>query len=306
MKPIAVFVHIHYLETWAPLSERIAACLVRPFRLVVTTTRGADEIARPQNPHLVDFRVIETANQGRDVLPFLHALRETDDFAVGLKLHGKRSVHRLDGEAWRDALVGSLLPSEEDTARLMDRMAADGRIGLVGPENSLCSIERHRGGNDRAMREVSERLGKPLDALLARTPFFSAGTMFWFRREALAPVAESDLAGLFAAEGGQTDGTAAHALERLFPALAEAGGLLALSTDVVLATDEKTPTDDLRARARGRVDVDETFVRLPGPLAAFVMRRLRFAVPVYLALPKPVRRAIKATASGAVGVLRRR
>lgn len=305
MRPIVVFVHLHYLETWPDLSARLDASFDRPFRLVVTTTRRACEISRSASPHLVGFDVIETANRGRDVLPFLLALRETTDFEIGLKLHGKRSVHRLDGEAWREALVGSLLPDRVTAERLVSRIEADGRIGLVGPENSLCSIERHRGGNDRAMLSIAEGLSEPLAEMLDRTPFFSAGTMFWFRREALAAAITHDLADLFAEEGGQTDGTAAHALERLFPALVEAQGFLALPTNVVLDFDADTPADDLKAAARASVDVDETFVRLPGPLAAFVMRRLRFAVPFYLALPKPVRRLVKATAGGALRTIKR-
>lgn len=306
MKPIVVFVHIHYLETWPALSARIVANLEQPFRLVVTTTRQAAEIGRPHSIHMTGFDVIETANRGRDVLPFLLALRETVDFEIGLKLHGKRSVHRLDGEAWREALVGSLLPEAGETGRLVRRLQEDPRIGLIGPRNSLCSIERHFGDNDLAMKAVARSLGEALPELIERTPFFSAGTMFWFRRDALNRVAEPDLIGLFTDERGQTDGTAAHALERLLPALAEAKGFHALSVDAAMETTATTPPADLREAALRRVDLDETFVRLPGPLAAFVMRRLRFAVPVYLALPKPVRRAIKASASGALRLLRRR
>lgn len=305
MTPIVVFVHVHYLETWPDLSRRIENTVQLPFRLVVTTTRRAHEIVPPTSGHMVDFTVLETANRGRDVLPFLLALEQAGVFDVGLKMHGKRSVHRLDGEAWRDALVGSLLTSADAVSGVVERLSQDYRLGLVAPQASLCSIGPHVGGNSAAMASVAERTGVDLTEMLAQTPFFCAGTMFWFRRVALNRVSGAGLEDLFANEEGQTDGTVAHALERLFAAFVEAENFLAIPMDVATKTDANTDRETMRAATLQCVDIDETYVRLPGPMAAFVMRHLRFAVPAYLALPTPIRRAIKAIAGGAVGLARR-
>lgn len=305
MTPIVVFVHVHYLETWPDLSRRIEDTVRSPFRLFVTTTRRADEIVPPTSAYMVDFTVLETANRGRDVLPFLRAVEQAGAFDVGLKLHGKRSVHRLDGEAWRDALVGSLLTSADAVCGVVERFAQDRRIGLVAPHASLCSISRHVGGNSAPMASVAERTGTDLAGMLARTPFFCAGTMFWFRRAALERVAGAGLADLFANEEGQTDGTVAHAMERLFAAFVEAENFLAVPMEVATTTDANTDREAIRVATLQCVDIDQTYVRLPGPMAAFVMRHLRFAVPAYLALPTPMRRAVKAIAGGAVRLARR-
>ncbi|WP_353211318.1 rhamnan synthesis F family protein [Rhodovarius sp.] len=54
---------------------------------------------------------------------------------------------------------------------------------------------------------------------------FFAGTMFWFRPEALAGCARlSAEHDLFEPELGQVDGMAAHAMERFFAVMVEAAG----------------------------------------------------------------------------------
>ncbi|WP_158555165.1 rhamnan synthesis F family protein [Fulvimarina endophytica] len=301
MKPVAVFVHIHYVEAWPALRERIERSIQLPFRIVATGA-AAGTVAPPDSPHLCGWQTVETANRGRDVLPFIEALRQAGDFDIGLKLHGKRSVHRLDGEAWAEMLTGELLPSPAEVAALVARFEGDERIGLAGAPTSFCTTAFHIGHNEAAIETVARRLDRDPADLMARTPFFCAGTMFWFRRTAFASLASTDLADLFEPEAGQTDGTAAHALERLFPALCEDAGYLALPIDLALSSDPSTSDSDLARATREQLDTDNAFVRRPGMLAAIVLSRLPHLARVYQALPQPVRRVIRwGTARGGTG-----
>lgn len=304
MRPIVVFLHIHYDDTWPALCARLKETIRLPFRVVVTGA-AASRIAPPQSNHLIEWTVLGTANRGRDVLPFLQALRQTGNFDVGLKLHGKRSVHRLDGDAWGSMLHDALLPSSDQVAALIARFEDDPRIGLVGASSSFCSIALHIGRNHSALERVAGRLGHSSIGLRKHTPFFCAGTMFWFRRDAFSALSTDDLTDLFEPEAGQTDGTAAHAFERLFQALCEDAGFLTTSVDVALTCDAAKTAAALREATLQYVDADETFVRVPGALAAVVLKRLPRLARAYEALPTPVRRLVRWSATRGRGFGRR-
>jgi lipopolysaccharide biosynthesis protein len=293
MTAVVVFVHIHYPETWLPIRDRLSACMNVPFRIVLTTTAEHSVFDPPASEQLVDMEVLIVENRGRDVLPFLNALRAMEPFEIGLKLHGKKSVHRLDGVSWRDALLQSLLPERPETGALVDHMRQDSRVAIVAPSFSLCSIDRHIGRNMGAMRRIARRLGMNLTPALTATPYFAAGTMFWFRREALEPLLKVDFNEDFAVERGQTDGTAAHAFERLFSVVAEQDGRVTVTAGLLKSMNGYASAADMRHASKQMVDIDTTHVRRPGRLGAFALRYLWFVTPIYAALPEPLRRRIK-------------
>jgi lipopolysaccharide biosynthesis protein len=138
-----------------------------------------------------------------------------------LKLHTKRSPHLTDGDAWRNRLLDSLL----DPAACAQALAAlrrDAKIGMVTPKGSLLPLGQHLGANADIICRLAKRIGI---AARVDTIRFSAGTMFWIRLPALAPLLSGEFYGSeFATEAGQIDGTMAHAVERLFVACVESGG----------------------------------------------------------------------------------
>lgn len=293
MTLVTVFVHIHYPDTWAPIRDRLRDCMTMPYRIVLTTAADPGQFDEPESAYLEGMTVHTTENRGRDVLPFLSALRMAEPFDVGLKLHGKKSLHRLDGVSWRDALLQSLLPDSVRVSAIVARLASDRLVGVVAPDHSLCSIDRHIGRNMRPMRKIASRMDFELETLVSKTPYFAAGTMFWFRSDALQAVTRHDFGDVFPAEKGQTDGTVAHAFERLFPAIAGQSGAATLPASMVPDLPCNLSREDLSVRARQVVDTDKTHVRQPGRVGAFVMRYLWFAVPLYAALPVSIRRAVK-------------
>ena len=111
--PLTIFAHAYYPDVWREMARRLEM-LTLPYQLVLTSPYRQSEIHFPANAVAVEFRTIE--NRGRDIRPFLVALRETRfETDICLKIHTKRSLHRSDGDRWRRKLLDDLLgePAEQ-------------------------------------------------------------------------------------------------------------------------------------------------------------------------------------------------
>lgn len=233
-----IFVHVHYPEVWEEMACEIAQLCDIPFGLVLTHS-GEAPLARPQTPCLAFYKEIVTANRGRDVLPFLQALRaDLPPFEVGLKLHTKRSPHRHDGAQWRQFLTASLL--EHNAAVPQQKgpgayhlMVEEPRIGIIAPQGHLLPLLGRVALNGPSMARMLAAIGIDMPLTELDTYRFAASTMFWFRREALASFINPALDELFETEASQLDGTAAHAAERLFSLVCEEEGYLSTAMEAV-------------------------------------------------------------------------
>lgn len=290
-----VFVHVHHPDVWADMARDIAGAFSRPFAVVLTCRDAEMPLADVDSPHVVFTRRLTVENRGRDVLPFMKALRaEGEGFAIGLKLHTKRSVHRADGDDWRRFLTASLLAGQGGNPEALVAMERLPTLGLVAPEAHLLSLRSRIVLNGRITRQMMQamQLGLTLGELEARR--FAAGSMFWFRREALAPFTDPVLEPLFAAERGQLDGTAAHAAERLFAAVAERKGYLAAGTEALPALLASAPDQHAALVEAAAAAARNPFVL---PLAQFWQRypaALVAAHYLYAYAPKPVWRTARA------------
>ncbi|WP_182084833.1 rhamnan synthesis F family protein [Aureimonas sp. ME7] len=295
-----VFVHVHYPDVWAEMAAEIGAAFSRPFGLVLTCRDEGMELAAVDSPHLAFCERVTVENRGRDVLPFMKALQaRSTGFEIGLKLHTKRSTHREDGEDWRRFLARSLLAGGGGNPFVLDAMEREPRIGLVAPEAHLLELRSRIVLNRRITRRMIDAMSLDLDLGALETRRFAAGSMFWFRRDALLPFADPSLDRLFVAERGQLDGTAAHAAERLFAAVAETRGYLATATEALEPLSHldpaKAPLDDLRRVSERAVASSRNPFILP--LAQFWRRypvALVAAHYLYAYAPKPVWRTARA------------
>lgn len=177
---------------------------------------------------------LEVENRGRNLLPLIQVLELR--LAVNpcipwvLHLHTKKTLDPDGiGDGWRRDLLQKLVGSSEQICaalRLLFDSDLDHPVGLVAPTR-YAGIERqyHWGGNFQLSAELIAGLfpGRRLhpDQLL----HFPAGLMFWCRPQALRSLLElpRDLA-CFPAEPLGTNGTVAHAVERLICHVVEAAG----------------------------------------------------------------------------------
>lgn len=265
--PVLILAHAHYAEIWDELAERLKERVTIPFNLIVTTSHREARLARPDTPALRDMRVITVENRGRDILPFLRALSQAGPFDIGLKLHTKKSPQRTDGSAWRTQLYDALLPPAGGVSELVKAMRADPRIGLVAPDGFSLSVRPWVFINAAPMAAVMSALGHDLVDGDMDDAFFAAGSMFWFRYEALVKLTDPALPALFEPEQGQLDGTIAHGLERLFPVEARRQGFISTTIAALEASKPGHSSVDLLSAARAHSDIPNVYFPAPGVAA---------------------------------------
>ncbi len=230
---IAVGLHLFYPDMWPEIARTLAA-IPEPYDLLISVPEFActpvlSQIA-VEHP---TTRFLTCPNRGRDILPFLRLLEmgAFDGYEFVCKLHSKRSPHLQNGQDWRDQLFAALIGTPEHARTMLDQMRSRPQLGMLGPASALVTHERplHQRANRRALDEIASRAR--LDRAALEHGFF-AGSMFWFRPTALESLRQLRLADMpFPLEMGQTDGTTAHAIERLICALVVTSGYHACSTD---------------------------------------------------------------------------
>ena len=232
-RPCAV-IHLWYPD----LLDEFAAALRSSgvaWRLVITTADERQVLVRERVAQLgLDAEIAVFENRGRDILPFLHVVNRLLDEGVTtvLKLHGKRSSHRQDGEIWRRDLLDKLLAPER-AQRIVAAFRDDAMLGLVHAEGHLQPLDYYWGANQANVDYLTRRIGIP--APQVEHDSFVAGSMFWLRPAALRQLLDAHLeVADFDTEAGQLDGTLAHAVERVFSLAVAAGGFTTASAAAVL------------------------------------------------------------------------
>lgn len=165
------------------------------------------------NVYLEIFR-----NRGRDMLPFLGFMEILlkYKYAYGCKIHSKKSLHRNDGKTLRDEALASLLGSPETVCSMIELLNRKPAVGMIARATSRIDLSYPERNilNRKWLDILLTRLDRP-DLIGSYKWEFSAGTMFWFRVRAVAPLIALRLTDEdFEEELGQVDGTLAHSLER--------------------------------------------------------------------------------------------
>jgi lipopolysaccharide biosynthesis protein len=226
---VAIILHAYYEDLGREIVDEYIA----------SQSKGADVFVsvRPDvslhflaylNQSLNNVLFLRQENRGRDVRPFLFLLRRLTSFhyKYACKVHTKRSPHREDGEKWGRSLMSPLLGGSDAISLVEQRFADDKNLGLLVPSNSLVdlSIEEINAGNRSWLDKLLPKIGCA-DLVGSYRALFPAGSMYWFRLEALAGLEDLVLGeDAFELEVGQLDGSLAHALERIIVLYASARG----------------------------------------------------------------------------------
>ncbi|UXB24700.1 glycoside hydrolase family 99-like domain-containing protein [Stenotrophomonas maltophilia] len=246
----AVHLHAWYLETLPEVLTALREAALEWAIVVTTPVQQMDQVRQALAAHGLEGEVVAVDNHGRDILPFLEVaerLLQTGHDVV-LKLHTKRSTHRTDGDQWRQELLQRLVRGGR-AARIHAAFQADPALGMVVAEGHLLPVAEFVGGNAPLLARLQAWLGleKPVD-----TSLFGAGSMGWWRLQALRPLLDAHLyRSAFDIEQGQVDGTLAHAIERVLGACCEHAGLR-VATAAACLGEADASSDEYAYARRGR------------------------------------------------------
>lgn len=236
----AVVLHLYYPETWEEVFASRLTLLAKKteFDLFITmpeVNRAYSQAVRSVFPNA---NILVAPNRGRDVLPFIKAAALLNEMGYEkvLKIHGKRSKHREtsntaaagSGDAWLLSTLDALIPKDSKTLDDVVSKVNSKKTGMIGALDYYYPIKMYLGHN----RTIIERIVNRIDDTFFRGVIsrkvedvgFFGGTMFWVDLNVIA-----DTLGIskhnFQKEKGQTDGTIAHALERVFCMLPQLKGM---------------------------------------------------------------------------------
>ena len=202
-------------------------------RIIITTSSAKLSQCRQiiADYSLANAFVFALENRGRDIRPFLESLLQIHRSGIEIicKIHTKKSSHRQDGDDWRKAIYESLF--HPSALRAIRGLGDEGsrHIGLLAPAGHLLPMGTYWGRNEDVVLALGTRLGFSVSEI-ANAPF-PAGSMFWARTNALAPIIALADCDKFQCESGQIDGTYAHALERVFSLVVKRAGYVSVELD---------------------------------------------------------------------------
>lgn len=225
--------HIHiYNGALAQEFSRYLQQFPVPFDVFVTHVKTADcsHLQTLFNQDILPLAnavtIVQTPNRGRDVAPWLSGVGQAlQKYDLCCHVHAKESVQTDFGPSWRAYLLDNLLRPDAVRTTLA-AFAGDALLGCTFPAmyRSLREVMHYVNvplyGSKEEYRMITGLLARMgLPATYGRNEqFFSGGTMFWYRPQALQPLLECGLRFEdFPEEPIGVGGTLAHALERIPP-----------------------------------------------------------------------------------------
>jgi lipopolysaccharide biosynthesis protein len=223
----AVILHLYYPDLLEYFEKKLKLLDKINYDLFITIPDTKKESIVEIRKVFPNARIAVVPNCGRDVLPFVEVMRKIDHlgYVKFLKLHSKKSPHRIDGDVWRDLIVGDLIPEDQKVVNSILKTLDNPSTALIGPVNEYVSLLVNYGSTAHHIkrivsREFGKKEARELESISDEYGFF-AGTMFWARVDAITPLIKSIKMTDFEPELGQEDSTLAHALERLLCVRAE-------------------------------------------------------------------------------------
>ena len=204
--------------------------------IVVVSQEMLDKwkLIKNRNHHICDIRIQE--NRGRNEAAYWITCRDViNNHDYICVVHDKKSLAaglEILGNRWNRHCWDNLLASKSYIKKVLRLFEQHPRIGLLipplpffGPWRSCIPLHEW-GGNKEIAWQIYKtlKLSIPFD----ETPVAPFGSMFWFRSKAIQPLFRHNwtISDFPKEPLGVIDGTILHALERMYPMIAQDAGFL--------------------------------------------------------------------------------
>lgn len=231
---IAIHAHIFYADLILEIADHLKA-MPFPYDLFVSVPEELVSQACKQAfsnlPHVQQIDIVIVPNRGRDIAPFFCTFGNTlQQYDYVAHIHSKKSLYNNGATVgWREYLLSSLLGNTSNIRKIFALLTGNQKIGLIYPQNfsNLIYIANTWLSNKALGHLWCHKLG--ISPIPTGYFDFPAGSMFWARTTALAPLFEAQIRlEDFPEETGQTDATLAHCIERLLVLVTRRSGYRAI------------------------------------------------------------------------------
>lgn len=228
-KKIAIHIHIFYIDM---LDIFIDYLKHSPFDFDLLISVNSKEhkdiclkyLSNQNLPKLNNLSVKIVPNVGRDVAPLFVAFKdEQAQYDFVCHIHTKKTPYDTTLKGWCDYLLRNLI-SQEAIENIIGNFIYDKQIGIIFPPVYSGAFKHILELSDSDKDNMCTLLDKMnISFIPNETNFiFSAGTMFWYRPNALKALFDLNLTyDDFPKEPIGLSGTIAHAIERLPSIVAE-------------------------------------------------------------------------------------
>ena len=295
---IALCMHLYFMDM-LPQSCAFAANMPQETDVFISTNtpekkQQIEEAFRTLPLHAVTVKVVE--NRGRDVAAFLCDLApQIREYDYACFMHDKKAIQTKPGSV--GASFGyvcneNICKNADYVLNVLTEFEKDPYLGLLCPPfpthgvyfMNMCS--NGWGPNFDNTKALMKKLGIDRPISGEKMPIAPFGSVFWFRVKALAPLFDHGWKHEdFPPEPLPQDGTISHAIERIYPFVAQGAGYYpaqAMSADYAVAR-----CDSMQAYAGGlirplaRVFDCTTFGSAAASAGAFAARRHWFGFGNY-------------------------
>lgn len=222
---LGIHIHVYFTDDLVKLLNLIRL-IKSKFTLCFTTDTEEKSIliANLIKKYNWDFKIIIMENRGRDIGPFIMAMKKylhNFDIVGHFHLKGTKQLEKEMVYQWQEFLYYTLIGKEGEVANnIINIFEQNSKLGLCFQEDPCIP---NWGENKALAQQLLDQFGITIESLDLKE--YPTGNMFWARTAAIAPLWLHDWKlSDFTAEPVPYDGTILHALERLTPLICEYAG----------------------------------------------------------------------------------
>lgn len=235
-KSVAVIAHVNYTD----LIEHCFSYLkkIPDYIDIYITTKGESNIKiiseKIEGMDRKNIRIIVPEDRGREIAAMLVACKDIlMKYEYLCFVHDKKNnagePHRTVGQSFMDILWENTIKNDIYIENVLKQFEEEPKLGLLAPPVPYMAMFFTAGANGwTTCYDETQKLAARLNLeciMDKKNQPFVFGTTFWCRTDALQPLFESGIGYEdFCQEPMPVDGTISHAIERIFPYVAQSRG----------------------------------------------------------------------------------